>query len=554
MKDEEHSIFDGFETDDVTGEVIIPRATVGVAPDDEHQEEENTAGEVKKEEDLFDFLEAGQDIDTWPETDVSGLPKDSEETAAPKEEKTETESSMEELSEEEKGIDDASETDTGAAAGAAGDLPELSFDFNFSEEELVDKQEVEEEDEEILRSIDEALEEQMEAAVKPEELAAAKDSKKKKNFFTRIPLGLRIALTTVFSLCLICLFLVVTKPGRSIVYGIAGWWIGNKTGEIKDFTPTPSLTLPPTTTQTPDNPKKTPTPVPTLDPEQNPVGATVTPSPFTPTPTIAPRQEDYIYNVLLIGEESLAYFGGGHRSDSMMIASIDSKQKKIHLTSLLRDMYVHIPGYVDDRLNTSYALGGKKLLVETIERNLQIKIDGSVIVGFDDFEDIINKLGGVEITLTAAEADYLKRTRYITKPEYRNVTAGTQVLNGNQVLGFCRVRYVPTINGTTNDYGRTERQRTVLKKLFDTFKEKPLLSLFGIMNDCLPLVSTDISNSDISKLLETVVENRIFTMDTLRIPYNGAFENVKIDGKDVLAVNWKKNIERLQEFIFGPAE
>jgi LCP family protein required for cell wall assembly len=151
--------------------------------------------------------------------------------------------------------------------------------------------------------------------------------------------------------------------------------------------------------------------------------------------------DDTVINVLLIGEEKIND-GARGRSDSMMVATINQKQKSLKLTSIMRDCYVSIPGYRDNKLNAAYNYGGGPLLLATIEQNFQIHLDGYVRVDFEAFEAIIDKLGGVEIELSQAEANYLNRTNYISNPAYRTMKAGINTMNGNQALGYSPVRYV----------------------------------------------------------------------------------------------------------------
>lgn len=486
MKDEVQSIFDEFETNEETGEVIIPPATVGVAPD----------------------------IDVDADT-VSAAPAAAEQ-----------------------------ETEESAAAEVSdGELPVLDFDFSFGEEEFADAAQAVDEDT-VLQGIDEALAAQMAVSLGSEEEAQkeeggknGKEPKKKKTIWTKIPLWCRITMISVLSLCLVCGLLIGTEPGRNLIYGLVAKYIDWKVNRPDEITPYPQATL-------------TPEPLQPTGTAQNPLTPGVTEE---PTPTVEPRKEDYCYNILLIGEEALEYFGGS-RSDTMIILSVNSREKKLHMTSLMRDMYVQIPGYSDNKLNAAYSFGGARLLIDTIELNFQVKIDGYVKVGFDNFEWIIDRLGGVEITLTAEEAEYLRTTRYITNPAYRGVVAGTQLMNGNQVLGYCRVRYVPTANGTHSDFGRTERQRLVLMKIFNKYKDSNIFTLVGILNDCLPKVTTDISKDDMQDLLRTVVENRMLSLDTLRLPVAGTYEDVYVGQSEVIQVKWPKNIEVLHEFIFGAGE
>lgn len=550
MKDEVYSKFDEFETDEETGEVLVPREVVdalvgsasaesAVAEESENQEKSEDAFENTPdiEEDIIWLVEEAN-----PEVE-NNVPVTEETNPA-----TETISETEEVvPQEEEATPEAEEEISEAEDNPSEEvLPVLEFDFDFGEEEFVDTQETATDEDTILRSIDEALAAQMASTLGPVETEAPQQKKKskKKNIWTRIPLWCRITMIVLVTICLLLGFFVGTKPGRRVVYGIVADYILSRTDPGETVTPVPELTQAPTT------------PEPTTTPgNQEDVTPTVGP---TQKPGVKLRKEDYCYNVLLIGVEALPQLGGGGRSDSMILVSINSKDKKIHMTSFMRDMFVQIPGHSDNRLNAAYAKGGAELLVDTIELNLQVKIDGYVKVGFDSFEWIVDRLGGVEITLTADEAAYLRRTNYISNPANRNVVAGTQRMNGNQVLGFCRVRHVPTINGTKDDYGRTERQRTVLTKIFEKYKDSNIFTMLSIFNDCLPMVTTNISKTDMQNMMEMVVEERILSMDTMRLPIAGGFSGttVILDGleADVLAVQWSKNIKAFYEFIFGPEE
>lgn len=266
------------------------------------------------------------------------------------------------------------------------------------------------------------------------------------------------------------------------------------------------------------------------------------------------RTDQDVINILLVGEEAMFDGGSRGRTDSMMIATINVKQKALKLTSIMRDLYVAIPGYSDNKLNAAYHNGGMPLLKQTIEENFDIELDGSVLVNFAGFEEIINRLGGVEITLTANEAAYLNRTNYISNPIYRNVRAGTQTLNGNQALGYSRVRYVRT-ETESDDFGRTSRQRTVLNAIFDKYKSKSLPELVTILYDILPLVTTDINKSTIMDYLTTVVTLGTTELETMRIPVDDAFSNSSVRGMSVLLPNsLQDNIDALHTFIFGSEE
>lgn len=263
------------------------------------------------------------------------------------------------------------------------------------------------------------------------------------------------------------------------------------------------------------------------------------------------RTDKDVVNVLLVGEEAIGSEGARGRTDSIMIATINVKQKALKLTSLMRDMYVQIPGWSDNKLNAAYHNGGMPLLKQTIEENFDILIDGSVLVNFDGFETIIDKLGGVQITLTDSEAYYLNTTNYISNRSYRNVKSGTQTLNGNQALGYSRVRYRKASSGEIDDFGRTSRQRTVLNAVFDKYKTKNAAELLLILNDILPLVTTDIIKSDMISYIGTVVTMGATELQTFRLPMDNAFSRATIREMDVLLPDMPANVKGLQEFIFG---
>ncbi|MDF2944583.1 MAG: hypothetical protein K0S01_3441 [Herbinix sp.] len=266
------------------------------------------------------------------------------------------------------------------------------------------------------------------------------------------------------------------------------------------------------------------------------------------------RKEEGVYNVLLVGEEAIGSGSARGRTDVIIVATLNTNNKTVKLTSLMRDMLVQILGYKDNKLNSAYEKGGVDLLYETIALNFDLRLDGCVKVNFENFEKIIDQLGGLDITLTAGEAKYLNTTNYISDPANRDVVEGKQHLNGNQVLGYSRVRKRATITGENNDYGRTDRHRIVLNAIFDKYKTKSKVELAGIMLKVLPMITTDIDSKNFESLLNTFIEMGTTEMSQLRIPADGTFtDNVKVRGMDVLIPDLGENVEILHNFIFGEA-
>ena len=268
------------------------------------------------------------------------------------------------------------------------------------------------------------------------------------------------------------------------------------------------------------------------------------------------RHEQDVINILLLGEEAIGSGTSRGRTDMMMIATLNVKEKTVKLTSIMRDTLVQIPDYEgksyrDNKLNSAYEIGGIKFLYETIVRNFDIALDGYALVGFENFEKVIDAIGGVEVTLSEKEARYLNSTNYISKRSNRNVVPGTQTLNGNQALGFCRVRHVPTIDDQHYDYGRTSRQRVVLNAIFDKCKKMSITKLIMMMNELLEYVTTDITKEQFRNYLEIGLSLDISHMENCRIPADGTYTEGYERGMAVLIPDLDANIKVLHSFIFG---
>jgi LCP family protein required for cell wall assembly len=263
------------------------------------------------------------------------------------------------------------------------------------------------------------------------------------------------------------------------------------------------------------------------------------------------RHEDYAVNILLLGEEAIDSGTARGRTDVMVIVTLNSKEKTIKLTSLMRDLYVQIPGHLDNKLNSAYATGGIPLLYETIELNLDLKLDGYALVDFNDFEKIIDLLDGVDISLTKTEANYLNSTNYISNPNFRNVVSGANHMNGNQALGYCRIRSVSTAEQVNNDFGRTSRHRIVIDAIFNKYKTLGLWDLAMVANSCLPMITTDLDASEIEEYLQLALEIGLDELEQSRIPVDGSFEDATIRKMSVIVPNLQKNVTALHEFVFG---
>ncbi len=272
-----------------------------------------------------------------------------------------------------------------------------------------------------------------------------------------------------------------------------------------------------------------------------------------------------IVNILLVGADKNAdeqnKKGAERRSDSMMIATMDIKHSKLKITSLMRDLYVEIPGHGGNKLNAAYSFGGIQLLYETIAENFGIQMDGYAEVNFDAFVNVIDKLGGIEVTLTESEAKHLNDTNYIKRKKYRNVKVGLQKINGYQALGYCRIRHgkrqadgkypgVYTASGKGDDYGRTERQRLTMQAVLKKVKTLSPMELLELAEVILPNIKTDVSKNMIYSYLMAVIKMGTTELKQFSIPIEGGFTSQMINGGQCLVPDLPANKNALRKFIF----
>lgn len=253
-----------------------------------------------------------------------------------------------------------------------------------------------------------------------------------------------------------------------------------------------------------------------------------------------------IINILLVGQDRRKGESRA-RSDSMILCTINKSKKTITLTSFMRDLYVQIPGYSDNRINVSYFLGGTQLLNQCIEKNFGVHIDGNVEIDFSGFQKAVDILGGVDVELTSSEAAYLNRRG---NWDLNNSSAGTWYLRegvnhltGEQALAYSRIRNIG--NG---DFGRTDRQKIVLNALFSGVRNMNLNQMNELMNQILPLVSTDMTQKELLGLLFDIFPmlGSIQSLQTERIPTDGAYKMTMISGMSVLLPDLEKNRDLLK--------
>lgn len=246
------------------------------------------------------------------------------------------------------------------------------------------------------------------------------------------------------------------------------------------------------------------------------------------------EESDNITNIALFGLDRRETTGNT-RSDTIMIATLDTKNKKAKLTSIMRDTYVNIPSRGMDKINHAYAYGGPELAIRTINENFDMNIRDYVMVDFFGMADIIDALGGVTIDVKPEE---VSRTGVSS--------AGLQTLNGEQAVKYSRIRYVG--NG---DFERTERQRKVLEQLMNKVVTAGPMEYPKLMNQLLPYVETSLSKREILKLGTSAFTSGVDSLEEYRIPVDGYAKGQKMNGIYYLVPqDLQTNVEFLHEFIY----
>lgn len=282
---------------------------------------------------------------------------------------------------------------------------------------------------------------------------------------------------------------------------------------------------------------------------------------------------DNVVNILLIGIDTrdTTMEEGYQHGDVQIICSINKDTGSVKLTSILRDLYVEIPGYKSkNRINVAYARGGGELAMRTVNHVFEMNIEHYVTINFYGLASIIDAIGGVDVELTKAEArainSYLKKN----PPKYDNqdddyervqleAVDGVQHLDGVQAVMYARTRSVD------NDFGRTARQRKLLELLLNKIMQDMSMDrLFSLIETCMPYVTTNIGAGTMLELGMNVLGSDIISrakageslLEQHRIPMDETWKYDQTSGGASVVVfrtvkRREENIQALHEFVYG---
>lgn len=244
--------------------------------------------------------------------------------------------------------------------------------------------------------------------------------------------------------------------------------------------------------------------------------------------------DEKIVNIALFGIDTRNTKSFKGNSDSIMILSLNTNTKTVKVISVMRDSLVPITyngKTTYSKINSAYAKGGPELAIKTINTIFDLDISEYATVNFFGMVDIIDAIGGIDAELTSEEAKMSGNIPYgingciqeicyhkgIDASKYFITKAGKQHLNGIQAVAYSRIRYVSNIWGTSNDYGRTDRQRYVMEQLFNKAKTLEKSQYISLVKALIPCTETSLAYNEIIDLSFSIILKNP-TFEQSRVP------------------------------------
>ena len=256
-------------------------------------------------------------------------------------------------------------------------------------------------------------------------------------------------------------------------------------------------------------------------------------------------------NIALIGLDTRSGSLKYANSDTMIIASINNDTQQVKLVSIYRDTYLDAGGESGyNKANDAYNRGSATQFLSMINRNLDMAVTDYIVVDFNAVSEMVDQLGGISITMTADEVthmnNYCVETSKVTGRSYQRIepeVEGTYTLNGVQATSYARIRAT-----AGNDFKRTARQRLVIEKIVEKTKKKGITAFSSIAENVFPLVSTNLSKSEIVKLGTQMFGYDI--SETAGFPSIFTFADIgRLDA--VVPVTLCENVKELHQWLYG---
>lgn len=260
------------------------------------------------------------------------------------------------------------------------------------------------------------------------------------------------------------------------------------------------------------------------------------------------------------GYTNIVVFGGdsrsgsvdqGAHSDVIIIVNINNDTKEVRMVSVYRDTFLEIAkeNPNNQKLTHAHYIGGAKMAINTLNRNLDLNIKDYVTVNFESVIKAVDLLGGLEITVKKGELKSLNRSiREENKLYGTNVeqisAPGTYLMNGTQVLAYTRIR-----STGQGDITRTGRQREVIGLMVKKVKSAGMSTLNQLIDEVFPMISTSISKSEIISLATGVFNYEL--TDTVGFPFSYGAPNLGSKGSILAPADLLNNVTALHKYLFN---
>ncbi len=241
----------------------------------------------------------------------------------------------------------------------------------------------------------------------------------------------------------------------------------------------------------------------------------------------------------------------GTNSDAIILLSINKDTKEVKMVSVYRDTLLQIQSdsQTTHKVNYAYQLGGALMSINTLNANLDLAISDYITVDFNAMADIINALGGVEVTVTEDEVNNLNKNlaeQIGISGKYSEGVheAGTKVLNGQQAVAYSRIR-----STGKGDITRTMRQRTVLLGLVNKMINADSKMISNLIDVSFSCISTSLTKDEVTSLAKDIADYKI----TGNIGFPFAYTPMSLDGKGsvIVAADLNANVTALHEYLYG---
>ena len=240
--------------------------------------------------------------------------------------------------------------------------------------------------------------------------------------------------------------------------------------------------------------------------------------------------------IMIIGKDRMDE--GAERTDVIMIGQYDYMQKEMKMVSVMRDIYVEIPGYQSYKINAVYSLGGVELLREVIAHNFDINVEEYVTVDYDAFMETVNVVNPGGITIDV-EKDMSEKIDAELKQ-------GVQQLNGKDLLAYARFR-----NDEEGDFGRVRRQQQVLEAIQDeVISVGGLVKLPKILGTGMGYVDTSMPNKEMYRMISSFLIRGDKDIATMTLPLENTYHFMDTSHTgNVIDMDFETNSAALKEFL-----